>query len=244
MTLKRLNGQNMLLLVTWTLFWRAYGLVVVCLISIPIRRSIRDNQEWAVSRAAPVETSSALEKEPSPRFTGGARVEEQCAFPPFLRIWEAESPPIIKAGTNWSSVKKRDARDGFQEKEQEASAKDLDRLTRKGKAAGPIRKRRKCTKAKVRRKKRPAISAAYKEKINNQSRLFRKGLRQAAKDMAVCINEVADHTTTVRELRQTLRLVIRQHPGLKDLPYPQAVQELLWLDNRAAPLAMVGEKED
>jgi hypothetical protein len=234
----------MLLLVTWTLFWKAYGLVVICLISNPIRRTIRDNREWAVLRAAPVKISSALEKESSQRPAGGERVDEQCAVPPITPVREPERIPAIKAAPNWSSGKVKDLREGVQQKEQEVSTKDLDRFTRKGKVASPVRKRRKLTKAKARCKKRPAISAAYQEKVNNQHRLFRKGLRQAAKDMVACINEVADHTTTVRELRQTLGLVIRQHPGLKDLPYSQAVQELLWLDNKAAPLPMPCESED
>jgi hypothetical protein len=39
-------------------------------------------------------------------------------------------------------------------------------------------KERNLSKVNVRRKKRPRPTAAYQAKLNNQNRLFRKGLRQ------------------------------------------------------------------
>ena len=107
--------------------------------------------------------------------------------------------------------------------------------------ADPIGK--KPEKRKGRRKQRMPVKPEERERINAQDRLFRRGLRQVANRLASCINEVAAHTTTEKEVLQTLRLMILQHPRLQDRSYQQVVQELLQADSYAGPPELGGEQE-
>ena len=102
------------------------------------------------------------------------------------------------------------------------------RTTTTGRSFRPRRKPGK--KSKLARENAKFIRQLTREILNSQNRMIRKGMRQLANEMVLCINEVADHKTTAREQRQKIRLDIRQHPGLKDLPFSKAVQQLLWIE--------------
>jgi hypothetical protein len=107
--------------------------------------------------------------------------------------------------------------------------------------AEPIGK--KPEKRKRRRKRRVRLTPEQREKINVRDRLIRKGLKQIAWEMACCINEVTGSTTTEKELLRTLRLMMHQHPSLKDLSYQQAVKELLRADGVRGQSDFGGEQE-
>lgn len=169
----------MLLLITWTFFWKAYWVALVCLISIPVLKGVKQNTQ--------VRVEPLLET---------ALKTENFVFPPFLKIWEPEAPPIVSAPV-------RENRD--QEKNSDSR--------------------------KWRQKYQTPIEPAEKERHNTQARLFRRGLRLVASELAGCINEVSAHTTTEKELLRTLHVMVLQHPRLKDRSYQQVLEEYLQADS-------------
>ena len=95
-----------------------------------------------------------------------------------------------------------------------------------------------------RQKYHTPIKPAEKERNNTQARLFRRGLRLVASELAGCINEVSAHTTTEKELLRTLHRMVLQHPRLKDRSYQQVVQEYLQSDSVTGRSDLGGEWED
>ena len=95
-----------------------------------------------------------------------------------------------------------------------------------------------------RQKYHTPVKPAEKAQKNTQERLFRRGLRLVAVELAACINEVSAHTTTEKELLRTLHRMVLQHPRLKDRSYQQVVQEYLQSDSVTGRSDPGGEWED
>jgi hypothetical protein len=200
----------MLIMMTWMLFWKLYGLAVGCLIAILIgchlcrnverHPGVRDSSEGRLEQASGESPSGSHMK-----------VEVDDIVIRHLKIWEPEAPPIIKAAVN---TRGRSTHNNG-----------------KGKATVHT--------PGVTKDQSVQVKSNVREKPGQQNKVFRNRLRQIAAELAACLNEVAENTATERELDKAMRLVIRQHPVLQRLSYEDALQTLLWTENELEPLARV-----
>ncbi len=83
------------------------------------------------------------------------------------------------------------------------------------------------------------VKSNIRQSPSEQNKAFRRGLRRIAAELATCLNGVAENTTTERELNIAMRLVMRQHPGLQNLPYGEALQALLGMEIDLASLTVL-----
>ena len=201
---------KMLLMMTWMLFWKLYGLVVVCLMAIPIIGSLRSGSE----RYPPLQQSrKEPEKMESDQSTlpNEVGVEANYIIPLQLRIWGPENPPVVKARANTQAHPNC----------------HKDKVLMKIQETGKKKKRSEQNRSDV------------LERPNRQIKISRRGLREIAVELAACLNGVAENTTTERELYKAMRLVMRQHPSLRSLHYDEALQALLWTEDDYTDFAII-----
>ena len=206
----------MLVMITWMLFWKLYGLAVACLIAIPIIGNQRTRIKGYL--AAQQSPKQPREKDRDHSLLPN-EIEEEATYtiPPHLKIWEPETPPvIIKVVAN---TQPRSARN-------------------KSKAKTEVHETSTSKKHPVKAK------SNLREKPSQQNKVFRMGIRRIAGEMATCLNGVAENTTTEKELYKAMRLVMRQHPGLRSLPYEEALQVLLWTEDDFAALTIMPVPEN
>jgi hypothetical protein len=204
----------MLLMITWMLFWKLYGLAVVCLIAIPITDGLRNSVE---RYPAVQQSSEKLQEKDRDHLSLPSELRDNANYivPLQLKIWEPETPPvIIKAVVN-AQVRS---------------------TCNKGKGNRKVRKTGRSKKRSVQ------VKSNVHQKSNQQNKVFRRGLRRIAGELAACLNGVAENTTTETELYKAMRLVIRQHPRLRSLPYREALQALLWMENDFAAVTIMPMK--
>jgi len=198
----------MLLIITWILFWKLYVLAVICLIVIPVARDLRNRVE-----RYPAAQPSAEQPGDQVREHSNSRSEicTDYIVPPHLKIWEPETPPVIKAKVNAQDHPNRN------------------------KDNGKVKVHETCPS----KKQIVQVKSNIRERPSEKNKVFRRGLRRIAAELAACLNGVAENTTTERELYKAVRLVIRQHPGLQNLPYGDALQALMWMEGDFASLTVI-----
>ncbi len=87
----------MLLIITWILFWKLYVLVLICLIVISVAGEVRNS----VKRyPAAQENAEQPEDQVREHLKSRSELGADYIVPPHLKIWEPETPPVIKAKVN------------------------------------------------------------------------------------------------------------------------------------------------
>jgi hypothetical protein len=217
---------KMLLLLTWTLFWKLYWLVFFGMVSVPAISCLSDHiKRSPIFKRAPEKEPEQFQAQPNEKQYDD--YEADLVILPHLRIWEPETPPIIRTEIKTPESKVKEENIDFPEENVVASFQDQAKV-KKDPPGQP---------AVVRVE--PVLWRQEKQK----PRYFRKGPHQIAGELADCINEVERNTSTEWEVAKTLRRFIRQHPRLRRLPYAEALQELVWIEDDSVGPAYASEME-